>query len=372
MVLAYLVYIILMAIMLLFTVPLSVTNIQRRDVIIVNKLSYFFPILVLGIVLGLRYGVGVDYYSYEQIYESQKWHSIFNSEANEYIFGAIFYICYSLGVPYACVQIILNVIFFLFIYKAFENKQFLFPWVIIFIFLTGFLFLCLNIQRQGIAFVILLYGIQFVEARKFTKFLITIVIACGFHFSAVLFLPIYFVWHFIEYIKFRKLQILFWLVSFLFSAIILQVIADMSIVLMEGTKYGRYGAAVFTLETDRGSGLGIIVKSISDLLIILYSQKLFKYYKRDDYFKIIYFIFFLGCLLSNIFQYNLLLSRVSFLFVSFRIVILGYFCHYMLNYGRRVDEYVALCLLFVYFIYFLGMIYLGNNDCSPFRFIFLQ
>ena len=323
----------------------------------------------MAVTFGLRYGVGVDYFTYEELYTSQRLHSIFDGSSNEFLFGGIYYFCYKLGLPYACVQTILNFIFFYFFYKVFETKKELFPWAISFFFLTGLLFLYLNIQRQGIALSILIYSVQYIEKRKLGKFLFWILMAVGFHLSALLFLPMYYLWHGVSIIKPRKIELILWGSSLLFSVILLDILSGFSLLLLEGTKYGRYGDLVLSWESDKGSGLGTMVKALTDFVVILYSKKLFNCKKYYPCFSIIYFIFFIGSVMSNIFQYNLLLNRVAFLFVSFRFIVLAYTYDYIFHQGKVWDKIVAIGLFLICFAYFMGMIYLGNNDCSPFRFV---
>lgn len=369
MLLAYTVYLSLLLIMLLFTIPFTSSQIRTQNDILINKVTWAFPILILALILGCRYGVGVDYFNYEQLYFSQERHSVFDSNANEYIFGSIFSVCYNLGVPYFIVQIILNFIFFFFLYKTFEKKKNIFPWIIVFFFFTGLLFLYLNIQRQGIALAILLYSIQYIEKKRFVRFLFYLLLAIGFHMSAVSFIIFYFIHPLIKYIRNDKVQIILWIGSFVFSPILLELFFDMSMTLLSNTKYGRYGASILSWELTRGSGAGLFVKGLFDIFIIYQSKKLLNYYGKRSYLEISYFIFFIGSILSNIFQYNLLLSRVAFLFVSFRIVILAYIFDYIFKYRNLKDIILGIIILFIGFFYFIGMIFLGNNSCSPFKFI---
>lgn len=368
MILAYIVYFSLLLLMVTSTIPVVATRTLDKNGFIANKISSLFPIIIISIILGCRYGVGDDYFSYRDLYNSQCYHSIFESSASEWIFGHIYYWCYKAQLPYTFVQTILNVIFLSFLYASFKSNLKIFRWVIIFFFLTGVLFLYLNIQRQSIALAILFYSIQYIERRNFLKFIFYIFIAAGFHFSAFFFLPIYFLWHLIDLLKHRYVQLLLWGASLLFSDLLVDIISQLSILLLSGTPYERYGATVFFLETNKGSGIGPIVKAIIDLTIILYSKKLFYAYKKNTVFYIVYFLFLAGTILSNIFQYNLLLSRVAFLFVSFRIVVLAYIYDYIVDKGMQRDKIIALLLLLLCLLYFVGMIYIGNNNCSPFRF----
>lgn len=354
----------------MFALPFGSSSINSRiGDTLVKKFIWRFPIILLAIVFGFRYGVGVDYFSYEDLYFSQRWHSIFEGNSNEYIFSWIYCTCYKLGLPYTFVQIVLNFIFFFFFYKSFEDEKKIFFWLILFFFFTGVLFLYLNIQRQGIALAILIYSVRYIKKKRFYLFSLCVLGAMGFHFSALLFFPIYFIWSLIKYLKRRSIQLTLWAGSLIFSATLVDLFSALSIVLLEGTKYGRYGASVVSWEMDRGSGIGYLIRAVFDLFVILYSRKLLNYYGTKSYFAISYFIFFIGCLLSNIFQYNLLLSRFAFLFVSFRMVVLAYIFEYIYLCKKRNDVVVASSILIIGFVYFLGMIYLGNNNCSPFQFV---
>lgn len=367
--LAYTVYLSLLIIMLLFTIPCTSSQARNQSNVLINKVSWEFPILILALILGCRYGVGVDYFSYEELYFSQERYSIFDSNANEYIFGGIYSVCYNWGIPYYIVQITLNFIFFYFFYKTFEERKKLFPWIIVFFFFTGLLFLYLNIQRQGIALAILMYSIQYIEKKNFVFFLFYVILAAGFHLSAVSFIVIYFIHPLIKYFRNNKIQFALWIAGFIFSLTIIKLFFNLSMTLLSDTKYGRYGASILTLETDKGSGSGLFVRGMFDIFIISQSKKLLSYYGKKSYFEITYFIFFIGCILSNIFQYNLLLSRLAFLFVSFRIVVLAYVFDYVFKRRNIKDIITAIIILLIGFFYFLGMIYLGNNNCSPFQFI---
>lgn len=369
MILAYIVYFSLLILMIIFTIPVSSIKSPYMDIKIVNKVFFLFPIIVTSVVLGCRYGVGVDYFNYKELYDSQHLHSVFDGNANEFIFSNIYYWCYKSGFSYAFVQIILNIVFWFFFYISFDFDKRLFRWIILFFFLTGILFLYLNIQRQCIALGILFYAVRYIERKSLSKFLFYVIMAAGFHLSAFLFIPVYFLWHIIVCLKNMYLQLLLWVISLLFSANFVNLISELSILLLTGTPYERYGASVFAWETGKGSEMGLVVKGIMDVFIIIYGKNMFVHLKNCSYFYIIYFLYFIGIILSNIFQYNLLLGRVSFLFVSFRIIVLAYVCDYIYSQGKRIDKLIVMFLLMLCLAYFIGMIYIGNNSCSPFYFI---
>lgn len=368
--LAYIVYFSLLLMFMLFSIPALTSKIYGSEAYIINRVFIYIPVIIVSIVLGCRYGVGIDYFNYENSYNSQCYHSIFDT-SSEYLFGSIYHLCYKLGFSFAFVQVILNLIFWFFFVKAFSSDKILFRLVILFFFITGTLFLYLNIQRQCIALIFLFYSIRYIEKKDFAKFAFFVLIASGFHLSSLLFVPFYYLWHIIYWCKYRWVQLALWLGSYLFSAPLENLISELSIRLLVATPYEKYGGSVFTWELPTGSGMGIVVKGILDIVIILYSKKLFEYVDNKPRFQIAYLFFFIGVVLSNIFQYNLLLNRVAFLFVSFRIVILAYLfkCVFFSSFGSVIDKIICLILLLICIVYFIGMIYVGNNGCSPFHFV---
>ena len=147
MLLAFGVYFFLIAIMLLMSFPINVgrLSISAIDQAIIKKTFLYSPIILASIVLGYRYGVGVDYFSYYNLYNSQSCSSIFDSSASEPIFGVTYQLGYLLGLSFNAVLSLMTLLSFYFLYKSFAyNRRILF-WIILFFFLSGQLFWHLNI-----------------------------------------------------------------------------------------------------------------------------------------------------------------------------------------------------------------------------------
>lgn len=145
----------------------------------------------LWLVMGLRYNVGTDYRAYEDIfriatrYKKNSYHMEWGYYSLNRIVGSI------TQNP----QIIFLVVAFLIIFFFFKgiekNNGSMYYGVLSFIGL-GYYFYAMNIQRQYIAIMIMLYAVYFLEKKEFKKFLVCIVIATSFHFSAIIWIPVYF------------------------------------------------------------------------------------------------------------------------------------------------------------------------------------
>ena len=336
--------------------------------IYVNR--YLLPhlvILLTAIVIGYRYGVGTDYFSYEQIYFSQDSASFADRYSIEYLFYTIYTICYKLGVSYNLALCILNIIPIYFLYKTFRNDT-AYKWIIVMLFLSGQFFLHLNIVRQSIALFILLYSTRYIISQSFIRFIFLVFIAMGFHTSAILFLPVYYISRFSFIVQRRRLQYAVFCIAVLFSSFIFEYMIDLMVKVMQYTPYGQYGALITNFEITKGSGAGVIIKVLTDLVVIYYSTQLSKTYKHIG-FDTFYLIYFFGCVMSQVFGLtSLLLLRLIFLFDSFRFVILGYLFFYLSNKTELKHKLVFISLLSAYIIYFIGMIYMHNNLCSPYQF----
>jgi hypothetical protein len=192
----------------------------------------------------------------------------------------------------------------------------------------------------------------------------------GFHTSAILFLPFYFITYLTPIISNRKLQCAAFLITLLFSNIILDIVIDLMVLVMKFTPYGHYGGLLTTFGVRAGSGMGVIIKAVSGLVLIYYSKQLSQAYSHTR-FDIYYLIYFIGALIANVFGLtSQLLLRIVFLFDSFRFVVLGYLFYYLCRTRGAKNQLVFLILLGGYIAYFIGMIYLHNSHCSPYQFVF--
>lgn len=159
-----------------------------------NKKFYILPFLVLAIFSALRYGIGIDYQTYQiHIMNIQSDGMIYNP--NIYIepgFQIIIEICAAFitkdPVFVMCIMSFLTNFFFLkVIYDQSKDIK-----LSIFFYLTwGYYFLAFNSIRSYFAMALALYSLRFVINKKYVRFLILIIIAALFHKSALICIPFY-------------------------------------------------------------------------------------------------------------------------------------------------------------------------------------
>lgn len=175
-----------------------------------RKLFIFFSIILL-LVSGLRYDIGVDYLSYLSLYQDS---FEINPEINEKGFAILFHTLYRLGISYDIVSFILSffTIYFVFKYINRYSTNHLFSILIFFTF-GQFYFNTFNSVRQTLvtyAFYLLLI---YIKERKFIIYSIYVIfLAFILHSTAIILIPLYFV--LLRSYSFKTRIIFFILISF--------------------------------------------------------------------------------------------------------------------------------------------------------------
>ena len=176
-----------------------------------RKVWLIFSFLFVVFFCALRFYVGNDYaryvigfYGIKQFYGA----NVYFWEPTYFILNRIFLNCYA---GYIYVFAFATLISFIFIFKTLNYYNIL-KWGIFFTFTLGLLIFLNNGIRQGVALSIFIYSIRFIENRKFIRYLLCILLAATFHFSAFILVFVYFV----RYIRLSYYTWLFLLVSFFF------------------------------------------------------------------------------------------------------------------------------------------------------------
>ena len=382
MLLAYVVYIGLMSAMVWCT---------GRWVYLRNRMSSFsfwnvrivFPIVLFSIVIGLRYEVGIDYSNYYYSYLLQPssgmpWGGIF--EPGFVLLNRLlkhFHLpVYALFISVAFIQIVL-------FYKAFEKKPYLLSFAVLILFLTGQVFGMMNILRHFIAAMIVLMGVDFASKRSsLWKFLLCVICATLFHYSALIALPIAFLCVFPRpmFLEKRWVLLVIFLVVVLFQEILLSTalekmisfLGDLNLSRAEslGFNTNKLSYAVGEFVLNEGTGYGRLMNYGIVLCLILVSGRLYKEFGMDylNYFR----IYYVGQLFLVIAGGDMNLRRVAMFYSLSGVVVMSYFFYYVYSHWKRLPQTYKLfgVLLFGYqSMLFLYKIYAGESACAPYKFI---
>lgn len=341
--------------------------IRKKKYITISIISIF----IFSLVIGLRYYVGGDYVGYLDDFNLGMSDGDSRYELGYYLLMVILKL-FDLAYPFLFIAI--SFLQIAFVYKWASNYKYLLPWLIYFYFTTLYLFESMNIMRQATAFSIILYSTVYLHKSDKIKFLIMVLLASSFHKSAIFFLPFYF---FVnkEWITNKYIQIGLIVLSFVSSQLLFNAFFQKIKFFAEMLNYDSYSEVtsdLFLENDDQSMGFGLYFIFIIDSILLLYSDKLKKVFKKETY--IVYHnMFFLGALLSAAFgsTNSIALGRFMFYFVSFRFVVLSFLCYYLFNINRsKVNFLIGVFVIISFLIWFISAISKGAAWCAPFQFVF--
>lgn len=144
------------------------------------------------------------------------------------------------------------------------------PWLTCFLFVAfGFFNFSINILRQSIAISILIFSYKFIVNRSFWKFILIVNIAILFHYTAIVFIPTYFLYKLPVNVKTFLILLIG---SFIISNILLPKI--MTIIISSNEYYQQHLAG----NNSKGYGmLGMLLASSVGALILIPKKKIDKY-----------------------------------------------------------------------------------------------
>lgn len=374
---AFIVYFNLLFLMLFFSlkgrflfVEESLNLERNNNYAIISSISIF----IFSITIGLRYYVGGDYGGYLDDFNDFNLGMSYSNSRYELGYYLLMFILKRFQLTYHFLFIAASFLQIGFVYKWASNYKYLLPWVIYFYFTTLYLFESMNVMRQALAFSVLLYSTIYIHKSNKIKFVIMVLLASSFHKSAIFFLPFYF---FVnkDWIRNKYMQLGLMLLAFIFSQFLfntfflkIKIIADM-------LNYGSYSELTSDLFLDNekeSMGFGLYFIFTIDSLIILYSDKLKKVFKKENY--IVYHnMFLVGALLGAAFggSNSIALGRFMFYFVSFRLVVLSFLCYYFFRINsNKINNLLGVFVIIAYLIWFVSAILKGAAWCAPFQFVF--
>jgi|GEM_PF-2251747 len=183
-------------IVLFFLLSYSVIEVftsERGKKRVVQTVLFVFISVFLVLFSGTRFEVGYDYYNYLGIYEDLvKQRLIFNFQV-EPLFALWILIISGLFSSFPLFLFVIALVAVSFKLALIWNKSLL-PFLSIALYFSRyFLIYDMGQIRQGLALLIVLKGIQFIQVRAVYYFVLCIFFAAMFHVSALIFLPAYYV-----------------------------------------------------------------------------------------------------------------------------------------------------------------------------------
>lgn len=336
------------------------------------QLEILLPLFTFAIIFGCRYDVGVDHLGYMEDYMA-----CFNvTKDYEWLFLKIGKIFSLSGVHFSIFFSFIALLQIFFIFYAFREERFLYPWLSFVLIFGSYYLPFMNIIRQMLAVSILVFSIQFIEKRNFLKYFIWIVIAALFHKSSWLYLLLYPIFQVKDdYFKRQLPQFLLMIIGFFFyynSEIILKAAASAISFFLNFLDYKEYSMRIIENLTaerfGRNLGIGIWLRLVQLSIIILYSKKLKEMFP-SKHFLIFYNLFVAGFFIELLASDMLILTRPFRAFMFVRMIVVSYLLYYLALVSKKlIDKYVLVYLVVQYIILFLNIISLEGSNKAQFHF----
>lgn len=329
---------------------------KKRGVFYRVELATFFASLPPMFISAVRYYVGTDYWEtyYTGFYRIMDGSIIDGFEPGFYLLNKGIQL-FTENVFW--LFIITSILFVGLVYKSIEDLSIDIPLSIILFFVTRYYFIGMNGVRQFIGLAILLYSIRYIYEKNPVKFGISIVIACAFHYTCILFIPAYF----ISRIKLNRRRILIFLVG---NLIVFTAGVPMILRAIAGTKYGVL-ASNFDI-----AGIKFTVFTIAlNFLLFCIGYTGYEKRKNDLKYCICLNIQFIALLTSIALQAIPLMERIYWIY-SFPIIItLPYLLKGICKDGtRKIVKWGIVLIFLIYMIYDIYI--LGDHDVLPYQWIF--
>lgn len=314
-----------------------------------------FIFLILLLPMGLRYGIGTDYFYTYYPYFNFIGHG--TRYFDEVGFNLLNIIVYKLFGRFEMLIFITSFIFIYFMYKGILNNlnEKERPWGTLMLFLSQAYFYSMNMVRQSLAISIIFFAFKFLKSKEYKKYYMWNLIACTLHYSAIICLlfPLFLKIKPKKKTKLVIISILILCQPFL-SKVLLKIIMS--------TKYSWYIGSRYTHGI---SNTVILVNIVLFILSILYEDK----NSTSEEYMILNTINYICICLMLLLGWIPLFNRIIRYFTVFQVLLVPKIIYSETNSKKRL---VLKCLLFL--IFFVPMYYqiflLGGEGVIPYSSIF--
>lgn len=271
-----------------------------------------------------------------------------------------------------CLNAILLILpLFIFMKKYLSRQEAV--WVIYFYFVSLFFIDSLNVIRQLAVFILFLNCYSFIRDKCLFKYVVAVVLLCGLHSSAIIYLPLYFVINRTHELS-RRQQCIIYLSCFFFSAYFFSYMLEGLSLLFPSLgafsdnllllHYLNSEDSSMFIEKSEELGIARYLHLFTALIIIYFSD--FLILKKGELFRIIYRMCFWGLCINCISGGSLFLGRLNYYFYYNIIVILGILVSFLLNSVRPMKQMLAIVLVTLYLGYFFNAVLKGAAGCTPY------
>lgn len=306
----------------------------------VNRISKLSGIIIMSalfaLVFGMRWDVGMDNLTYLRIYTNNET----SRYSTEFLFKFMNDALYKMGVHYAIYFIIFAFIQVFLLYYTFKNEAYLWVFLTLSLFGGHFFYDWMNGMRQEMASCIMLFGTNFIIARKPWKYLLCIIFAAGFHISAVLFI---FIYPIMVSGKKKVPNIKSQLIILAICAGIILIVGDilsrffpildvLKQVVGEKGYMETYNEQTLQRFSDMTNiGVMFYIFLMINVIIMAYSNRIISFFGSHNRRKIIiyYNLYFWGTIFETLLATNMVLIRPFRYFRIYKLIFIAYLLYYI-------------------------------------------
>lgn len=240
-----------------------------------KALKMFICILPLTLISALRYDVGWDYLTgyKEGFYVVGRYNNSYFSEAG---FNLLIKILFHITDNYIILFIVmsfLTALFFSLCYKVYGMEKYTWLYIVLYV-LTRYYFCSLNIVRQALAMMIVLYALHYLPKKQYLRYILFIILALEFHRLSLIYIPLLFILN----CNFKKKNDILKIIIFA------PIIAIVLYLYISNSKYMNY------FETMFGNDGSLVYSELFICIAILFSVLIVykKLEKKDEMFQIFF------------------------------------------------------------------------------------
>ncbi len=365
MLLSLIIYLGLMSLMIL-SLKFSKLHLYPMNANKTYPVSYLLiPCLMFAFIFGCRFNVGVDYHTYylDYLYD-------WSSREIEPGFLLIKETFQNNGLHFALYFGFIAFIQIFFFMMAFRKRAYLYPFILLVLFLSCIELGWMNGIRQSVATCIFVYATTFIEKKQPIKYIIAILFAMQFHNSAIILLPVYFITY-LPILKNKWISVGIFVVALFVSTLPVERFDILFTQAADLLGYGEiYDSEEALVEMEnKGSGIGRLILNTIFLTLILYSNKLKNYFKNDErWFNLIYNLFIIGIFGDIAFNKCVMLARPFGYFRIFWAVIAGMLIYYFTKNRTKKNDIVYFILIGFIALTFIANMLNGKNNYMEFHF----
>ncbi len=328
-------------------------NCNRKLTNLGISLAFLIPLLVSG----FRFSIGTDYYSYINGFEliksglNVRWA---NLEIGYLILNKILIF---FNLPPQSIMFMTSFLMLFFLFKALLKKKSIIPIEYgLLAFLLLFFQSSFNVIRLMLAVSIFFYNISNIENKKIYKYILYSLLATSIHFSALITIPLYWIFNFFKFDnKLFKRILLYILIIFVFTnfnKVLFSIISNLNFLNLN--YYNNY------IGNSNDSVRLAIIKTILWVPILIPGVVFYdKCIICEKNFRLYFSLFFIGILINALSTFNLTyIDRIANYFLICAVMIIPVYIKVFM----KLKPIVSLILFFSinvylyiywYYIYFI-------------------